>query len=139
MQRVSAFLPSWDKRTSSNTNNTSTSSLGANSNPSANPPSHTARAASAGTGFFGWSNRSSASSSRASVFNNLSKINVNQANRRVSNTASLVNASGRVQREAFWPATLDHECDKSARIIKSFCGMSPSSPTRLRTLLTACS
>lgn len=24
--------------------------------------------------------------------------------------------------EAFFPMTLDHECDKSARILKSFCG-----------------
>ncbi|KAF4988808.1 hypothetical protein FGRMN_9543 [Fusarium graminum] len=30
------------------------------------------------------------------------------------------NASGRVQREAFWPATLDLECEKAARILKSF-------------------
>ncbi|KAF5244506.1 hypothetical protein FAUST_2326 [Fusarium austroamericanum] len=30
------------------------------------------------------------------------------------------NASGRVQKEAFWPATLDLECEKAARILKSF-------------------
>lgn len=123
MQRVSAFLPSWDKRTSSNT--TATADAGTNTNQA----NHTARTASAGGSFFGWSNRSStaSNSTRASVFNNLSKINVNQANRRVSKTGSLVNGNGpgsaRVQREAFWPAPLDHECEKAARIIKSFCGM----------------
>ncbi|KAK6702482.1 hypothetical protein SNK04_012381 [Fusarium graminearum] len=80
MQRVSAFLPSWDKR-SSNTR----SSL------------------------FGWSsNRSSASISVAN-HNSLSRINTTAAN-----------ASGRVQKEAFWPATLDLECEKAARILKSF-------------------
>ncbi|KAL6914064.1 hypothetical protein FSST1_011824 [Fusarium sambucinum] len=80
MQRVSAFLPSWDKR-SSNTR----------------------------SGLFGWSsNRSSASISVANN-NSLSRINTTAAN-----------ANGRVQREAFWPATLDLECEKAARILKSF-------------------
>ncbi|RGP80415.1 hypothetical protein FLONG3_1424, partial [Fusarium longipes] len=80
MQRVSAFLPSWDKR-SSNTR----------------------------SGLFGWSsNRSSASISVANS-NSLSRINTTAAN-----------VNGRVQREAFWPATLDLECEKAARILKSF-------------------
>jgi lipid-binding SYLF domain-containing protein len=56
---------------------------------------------SKGGGIFGCSNRSSAP-------NPLSKLNVALAN-------------NRVQREALWPATLDHECDKAARIVKSFC------------------
>nr|CEG04232.1 unnamed protein product [Fusarium clavum] len=80
MQRVSAFLPSWDKRSSSTR-----------------------------SGLFGWSsNRSSASISVANS-NSLSRINTTAAN-----------ANGRVQREAFWPATLDLECEKAARILKSF-------------------
>ncbi|KAG9253415.1 uncharacterized protein F5Z01DRAFT_675324 [Emericellopsis atlantica] len=121
MQRVSAFLPSWDRRTSNNTassaqsnsatkdpNNASASSLGQH------------KTAASSSGFFGWSNRSSTSSARASsLFNGLSKINVQNANQRNSNTGSVANV--RVQREAFWPATLDAECDKAARIIKSFC------------------
>ncbi|KAI9171201.1 SH3 domain-containing protein [Paramyrothecium foliicola] len=73
MQRVSGFLPSWEKRNSG----------------------------SKGGGLFGWSNRSSAP-------NALSKLNVAAAN-------------SRVQRETLWPATLDLECDKAARILKSFC------------------
>ncbi|EFQ27620.1 LAS seventeen-binding protein [Colletotrichum graminicola] len=36
-------------------------------------------------------------------------------------TAALASAASRVGREAFWPATLDAECDRSARILKSFC------------------
>ncbi|GKT85252.1 LAS seventeen-binding protein [Colletotrichum tofieldiae] len=36
-------------------------------------------------------------------------------------TAALASATSRVGREAFWPATLDAECDRSARILKSFC------------------
>ncbi|KAF5019208.1 hypothetical protein F66182_8782, partial [Fusarium sp. NRRL 66182] len=80
MQRVSSFLPSWDKRSSG---------------PRAS--------------LFGWSsNRSSASISAANS-NALSRINTTAAN-----------ANGRVQREAFWPATLDLECEKAARILKSF-------------------
>lgn len=34
------------------------------------------------------------------------------------------NTNDRQQKEAFWPATLDLECDKAARILKTFCGMS---------------
>jgi lipid-binding SYLF domain-containing protein len=50
---------------------------------------------------FAWSNRSSTP-------NALSKLNITAANSRVS-------------RETLWPTTLDLECDKAARIVKSFC------------------
>ncbi|WAO85216.1 Ysc84 domain-containing protein [Fusarium falciforme] len=81
MQRVSSFLPSWDKRSSGSRQ-----------------------------GLFGWSsNRSSTSISVANA-NSLTRINTAAAN-----------ANGRVHREAFWPATLDRECEKAARILKSFC------------------
>lgn len=29
--------------------------------------------------------------------------------------------SSRLAKEAFWPSTLDKECEKAARILKSFC------------------
>ncbi|KAM0279096.1 hypothetical protein ACHAQH_004782 [Verticillium albo-atrum] len=32
-----------------------------------------------------------------------------------------LSTTSRIAREDFWPATLDHECDRSARILKSFC------------------
>ncbi|KAL7796544.1 hypothetical protein V8C37DRAFT_372116 [Trichoderma ceciliae] len=80
MQRVSAFLPSWEKR---NSGSNKTGSL------------------------FGWPNRTS----QPPPSNGLTKINTDAANMQVK----------RVQREAFWPATLDLECDKAARILKSFC------------------
>ncbi|KAL7916125.1 hypothetical protein GGI35DRAFT_21609 [Trichoderma velutinum] len=80
MQRVSAFLPSWEKRNS---------------------------AGSKSGSMFGWPNRSS----QPPPPNGLSKINTDAANMQVK----------RVQREAFWPATLDLESDKAARILKSFC------------------
>ncbi|KAL6881022.1 hypothetical protein J3F83DRAFT_25565 [Trichoderma novae-zelandiae] len=82
MQRVSAFLPSWDRRSSGSSSKTGS--------------------------VFGWPNRSS----QPPPPNGLSKINTDAAN----------NMQGkRVQREAFWPATLDLECDKAARILRSFC------------------
>jgi len=31
--------------------------------------------------------------------------------------------SNKIGSEAFWPTTLDKECDKAARILKSFCSM----------------
>ncbi|KAM0294750.1 hypothetical protein ACHAO9_001187 [Fusarium lateritium] len=80
MQRVSAFLPSWDKRSSNSR-----------------------------AGLFGWSSNRSSTSISIANSNSLSRINTLAAN-----------ASGRVQREAFWPATLDLECEKAARILKSF-------------------
>ncbi|KAM4056814.1 las17-binding protein actin regulator domain-containing protein [Hirsutella rhossiliensis] len=77
MQRVSAFLPSWDKRNS-----------GASNKP---------------TGFFGWTHRNNHAPKLPS------RINIAAAN------------GHRVHREAYWPASLDVECDKAARILKSFC------------------
>lgn len=32
--------------------------------------------------------------------------------------------SNKLGSEAFWPTTLDKECDKAARILKSFCSLS---------------
>ncbi|KAM3513275.1 hypothetical protein MY11210_003051 [Beauveria gryllotalpidicola] len=83
MQRVSSFLPSWDKRTSSG---------GAKNNSS---------------GLFGWGARSV--SGPAAPTKPSPTINTAKAN------------NARIKREAFWPATLDQECDKAARILKSFC------------------
>ncbi|PTB70587.1 hypothetical protein BBK36DRAFT_1108742 [Trichoderma citrinoviride] len=83
MQRVSAFLPSWDRRSSGSSSKTGS--------------------------VFGWPNRSS----QPPPPNGLSKINTDAANSG--------SQGKRVQREAFWPATLDLECDKAARILKSFC------------------
>ncbi|KAH7206149.1 hypothetical protein DER44DRAFT_865588 [Fusarium oxysporum] len=82
MQRVSSFLPSWDKRSSGGSR----------------------------AGLFGWSSNRSSTSISVANSNALSRLNTAAAN-----------ASGRVQREAFWPATLDLECEKAARILKSFC------------------
>ncbi|KAH8735912.1 hypothetical protein BGZ61DRAFT_339357 [Ilyonectria robusta] len=87
MQRVSGFLPAWDKRTSGSRN-----------------------------GFFGWSsNRSSTGPTSTSSTSALAKINTAAAN-----ANSRINLNGRIQRETFWPAALDGECEKAARILKSF-------------------
>lgn len=43
-------------------------------------------------------------------------------------TLSRLSTSGstpKVKKEAFWPSNLDQECDKAARILKSFCSMAP--------------
>ncbi|KAM3429803.1 hypothetical protein MY4824_008028 [Beauveria thailandica] len=82
MQRVSSFLPSWDKRTSSG---------GAKNN----------------SGLFGWGAKSVSGPAAPSKLS--PTINAAKAN------------NARIKREAFWPATLDQECDKAARILKSFC------------------
>ncbi|KAF5625276.1 YSC84-like protein [Fusarium sp. NRRL 52700] len=82
MQRVSSFLPSWDKRSSGGSR----------------------------AGLFGWSSNRSSTSISVANSNALARLNTAAAN-----------TNGRVQREAFWPATLDLECEKAARILKSFC------------------
>ncbi|KAI0176346.1 hypothetical protein GGR52DRAFT_540559 [Hypoxylon sp. FL1284] len=61
-------------------------------------------------------------------------VNTNTANVRKNNSVDIVRgwadkipspvnrlSSPRLGRDAFWPATLDKECDKAARIVKSFC------------------
>ena len=93
MQRVSAFLPSWDKRSSSGTAKPGTAKTGS---------------------LFGWGSRSV---SGPPAPKSLAAINIAKAN-----------GDGRLKREAFWPATLDQECDKAARILKAFCGASSFQP-----------
>ncbi|KAI5463303.1 hypothetical protein BGZ63DRAFT_188826 [Mariannaea sp. PMI_226] len=90
MQRVSAFLPTWDKRTSGS---------------------------SSRTGIFSWgSNRSSTGNTAVPSSSALAKINTTAANA----NARFSLGSSQMQREAFWPAGLDVECEKAARILKSF-------------------
>ncbi|KAK0645525.1 hypothetical protein B0T16DRAFT_457543 [Cercophora newfieldiana] len=100
MQRVSALLPSWD-RSKTNNNNT-------------NAPSTTTTTAARRTTplaldkVFGWAEKI-APGSRISI-----------------NTSAAPNNStfaplARYGRETYWPTTLDRECDKAARILKSFC------------------
>jgi hypothetical protein len=36
---------------------------------------------------------------------------------------SLNSFSNRIGSEAWWPTTLDHECEKAARILSTFCSM----------------
>ncbi|ODA76328.1 hypothetical protein RJ55_08173 [Drechmeria coniospora] len=95
MQRVSTFLPSWERRHSNSTSSTKS-----------------ATSKSTG-GLFGWGKRSSASSTTSNTTPHSprlpAKISIAAAN------------DDRVQREVFWPATLDIECDRAARILKSFC------------------
>ncbi|KHN98160.1 DUF500 domain protein [Metarhizium album ARSEF 1941] len=104
MQRMSSFLPSWDKRHSSS--NSAAPSASASASTAASAP-----ATPKPSGIFGWAgrNRNSNNASNSLVAKHLARINVAAAN------------GGRVQREAFWPSTLDMECLKAARILKSFC------------------
>ncbi|KAK0701655.1 hypothetical protein B0T26DRAFT_744710 [Lasiosphaeria miniovina] len=80
MQRVSALLPSWDRRSRSN----STSS---------------AKVPAALDKVFGWAEK-------------IAPVN------RINTAAA---APARFGRETYWPTALDRECDKAARILKSFC------------------
>ncbi|OHE98800.1 LAS seventeen-binding protein [Colletotrichum orchidophilum] len=92
MQRVSSFLPSWEVRR--RTSNASSTSNGRSSVVTA----------------------SSIKSPLDKVFRWSSKAPAPLT------TAALASATtSRIGREAFWPATLDAECERAARILKSFC------------------
>lgn len=65
-------------------------------------------------------------------------VNTNTSNVRKNNSVDIVRgwadkipspvnrlSAPRLGRDAFWPATLDKECDKAARILKSFCSRFP--------------
>ncbi|CAH0015531.1 unnamed protein product [Clonostachys rhizophaga] len=113
MQRVSSLLPSWEKRTSSGSAIASTDAADTVTSPQ-RVTSASSTSSAAGGGFWGWSKRSSTSTKT----NSLSKINTAAANR---NSSLSVRSTARVHGETFWPTSLDLECEKAARIIKSFC------------------
>uniref|UniRef100_A0A8H7TWB1 Ysc84 actin-binding domain-containing protein n=1 Tax=Bionectria ochroleuca TaxID=29856 RepID=A0A8H7TWB1_BIOOC len=113
MQRVSSLLPSWEKRTSSGSAIASTDAVDTVTSPQ-RVTSASSTSSTAGGGFWGWSKRSSTSTKT----NSLSKINTAAANR---NSSLSVRSTTRVHGETFWPTSLDLECEKAARIIKSFC------------------
>ena len=107
MQRVSSLLPSWDKR-NSQSNGTSTTKQ---------------------NGFFGWG------SSRHSLGNGTNGAAHPAAKGLANINVTAANAGNRVHREAFWPATLDLECVKAARILKSFCGMDFLKPVQCKIVI----
>jgi len=100
MQRVSALLPSWERR-----------------NNGAGAATHSTAAAfqqqqqqtdGRPTGFtkvFGWADRLASPKSISTA----------------AGPAAVNPANSKVGRELYWPTTLDRECDKAARILKSFC------------------
>ncbi|KAF9881920.1 LAS seventeen-binding protein [Colletotrichum karsti] len=72
------------------------------------------------------SNASTTSNGRSSIITATTKSPLDKVFRWSSkpaslNTTALATAASRIDREAFWPATLDAECDRAARILKSFC------------------
>lgn len=50
-------------------------------------------------------------------------------------------SGSRLGKEAFWPGTLDKECEKAARILKAFCrtlAPTPPSHARMMAMLITC-
>ncbi|KAH6855674.1 hypothetical protein B0I37DRAFT_350829 [Chaetomium sp. MPI-CAGE-AT-0009] len=100
MHRVSALLPSWDRSRQSSpvpTTNTTNKTDTTASSPAPPPP----KTPGALTKVFGW----------AEKIVPAARISISTAPR----------APTRYGRETYWPTSLDKECDKAARIIKSFC------------------
>ncbi|KAI0021528.1 hypothetical protein F4780DRAFT_282098 [Xylariomycetidae sp. FL0641] len=97
MQRVTSLLPSWDRNRSSTGSNNTIASNATNTtngnNPNTNSLSHARKNST--DRVRGWADK-------------LPSVN-------------RFSTSSRLGREAFWPATLDKECEKAARILKSFC------------------
>lgn len=127
MQRVSAFLPSWDRSRSTSTTKPASAGAAAaaqaahSAKPAPAPaPATLARRTSRPLALdkvFGWAERiSTAPGSRISVTTTVpAKVAANHA---------VPTAEGRYHRENYWPLTLDKEADKAARILKSFCSKS---------------
>ncbi|KAI1637342.1 hypothetical protein F4809DRAFT_604886 [Biscogniauxia mediterranea] len=47
---------------------------------------------------------------------------------KLPSSVNRLSASSKIDREAFWPTTLDKECERAARILKSFCNDGFSTP-----------
>ena len=114
MQRVSALLPSWERKNS----NASTSAAAAANPSSVSPNQQQVLQQTDGrpTGFnkvFSWADRLASSKSISASS---------------PHPAAAHPANSKVDRELYWPTTLDRECDKAARILKSFCSTSYPSP-----------
>lgn len=117
MHRVSALLPSWD-RSRQPTPAASAASITTPTSPTAISPTTTSPTTTTPI--------SAPKTPRAldKVFGWAGKVAV-PASRNSSPAAAATSlAPARYGRETYWPTTLDKECDKAARIIKSFCCMS---------------
>jgi hypothetical protein len=99
MHRVSALLPSWDRSRQSSPVSTTNKTNTTASSPA--PPPPPPKTPGALTKVFGWAEK------------------IVPAARISISTAPA--APTRYGRETYWPTNLDKECDKAARIIKSFC------------------
>ncbi|KAK1752056.1 hypothetical protein QBC47DRAFT_64285 [Echria macrotheca] len=99
MQRVSSLLPSWD-RSKTNNNNITTTPTTTPAPPSPAPK----RTPLALDKVFGWAGGITVAGTRISL-----------------NTKTTPAQPTSYGRETYWPTTLDKECDKAARILKSFC------------------
>ncbi|KAK3896809.1 hypothetical protein C8A05DRAFT_39641 [Staphylotrichum tortipilum] len=107
MHRVSALLPAWDRSRQQQHQAASSSAPGRT--PATTTPPQTATASTSPT----IPKTPSAPGPLGKVFG--------WAAGRAAAPAPLALAPTRYGRETYWPTTLDKECDKAARIIKSFC------------------
>ncbi|KAK0665133.1 hypothetical protein QBC41DRAFT_340078 [Cercophora samala] len=96
MHRVSSFFPSWERPRQASISSTRTTA----STPATDAP---ASAPGAFGKVFGWAGKIAVTPNRLSTSSAASKTPT------------------RFDRETYWPTTLDKECDKAARILKSFC------------------
>ena len=81
--------------------------------------------------------------SRSSTGSTTSKTSLDKVRGWADFIPSPVNrlSGSRLGKEAFWPGTLDKECEKAARILKAFCRtLAPTTPPRARMTakLTVC-
>ncbi|CAP67396.1 uncharacterized protein PODANS_1_23970 [Podospora anserina S mat+] len=96
MQRVSSFFPSWERPRQASISSTRTTASTAVTDAPASTPGALGKV-------FGWAGKIAVPAHRLSTSSAASKTPT------------------RFDRETYWPTTLDKECDKAARILKSFC------------------
>lgn len=140
MYRVSALLPSWDRSkqsaasdnnnnntSNSNSNNTGGGGSGGNTDTSSSPLPP--KSPGALDKVFGWAEKivpGSRISISAATTTTTATTKTTTATTASTTTTPAPATRTRYRRETYWPTTLDKECDKAARIIKSFCCKSPS-------------
>ncbi|EPE06038.1 las seventeen-binding protein [Ophiostoma piceae UAMH 11346] len=169
MQRVSSLLPLWDRSKSAENTSNANGTAAASTTPPASaaaltspsPALHnrssTISNKSASYNYHNqsntsisnrYSNASSQQRSGRSLFSWADRIGISKTltvSPSIANAPQASSLATPMGREAYWPSTIDRECEKAARILKSFCtdgfldeaaDPTPTSP-RSRTSITS--
>lgn len=121
MQRVSALLPSWDRSKTTSNNASSTNNTTPSTAATAAPPVAATTTTTTTTTSTPGHTRTRTPLALDKVFGWAGKVAAPVARLSISASSASAAPPARYGHETYWPTTLDKECDKAARILKSFC------------------